>query len=78
RIRQLAIDLPLETIILETDAPDIPPAWLNRGRNAPAELARIATVLAELRRSPVATVSAQTTLNAQAVLSAMSPKALQI
>lgn len=78
RIRTLAATLPLESIVLETDAPDIPPAWLNRGRNAPAQLAKIATVLAELRCSPLAMVSTQTTLNAQTVLSAMSPKALQI
>ncbi len=49
RIRTLATTLPLENIVLETDAPDIPPAWLNRGRNTPAELARIADVLAGLR-----------------------------
>jgi hypothetical protein len=39
RIRELARSLPLESIVLETDAPDIPPAWLNGGRNSPAELA---------------------------------------
>ncbi|OQA33842.1 MAG: putative deoxyribonuclease YjjV [Betaproteobacteria bacterium ADurb.Bin341] len=48
-IRELATSLPLEAIVLETDAPDIPPVWLNRGRNTPAELPRIAAVLAELR-----------------------------
>ncbi len=49
RIRQLAATLPLESIVLETDAPDIPPEWLNHGRNTPAELPRIAQVLADLR-----------------------------
>jgi TatD DNase family protein len=49
RIRGLAAELPLESIVLETDAPDIPPAWLNGGRNAPGELPRIADILAELR-----------------------------
>lgn len=49
RIRALAASLPLENIVLETDAPDMPPEWLNRGRNSPAELPRIACVLAELR-----------------------------
>ena len=28
RIRELAASLPLESIVLETDAPDIPPVWL--------------------------------------------------
>ncbi|MBS1197661.1 MAG: TatD family deoxyribonuclease [Proteobacteria bacterium] len=48
-IRDLAATLPLEAIVLETDAPDIPPVWLDHGRNSPAELPRIAAVLAELR-----------------------------
>lgn len=51
RIRALAASLPLENIVLETDAPDIPPAWA-RGRNTPATVAKYATVLAELRRQP--------------------------
>ena len=38
RIRALAAELPLESIVLETDAPDIPPAWLSGGRNTPGEL----------------------------------------
>ena len=68
RIRQLAATLPLESIVLETDAPDMPPVWLNRGRNAPAELLRIAQVLAELRGLDVANVIAETSQNACQVL----------
>ena len=68
RIRQLAASLPLESIVLETDAPDIPPAWLNRGRNTPAELARIADTLAELRGLSRAEVSVATSANARRVL----------
>ncbi len=68
RIRQLAASLPLESIVLETDAPDIPPAWLNRGRNSPLELPRLAAVLAELRGLPVETVISQTSENARAAL----------
>ena len=49
RIRQLATTLPLASIVLETDAPDIPPAWRAGQRNAPAELAQIARELAQLR-----------------------------
>nr|MCU0789842.1 TatD family hydrolase [Nitratireductor sp.] len=49
RIRRLAAELPLAAIVLETDAPDIPPAWLNGGRNTPGELPEIARVLAGLR-----------------------------
>lgn len=65
RIRELAASLPLESIVLETDAPDIPPAWLNRGRNAPAELARIAQTLAELRRLSVEEIAVATSANAR-------------
>ena len=50
QIRRLACDLPLESIVLETDAPDIAPAWLaETRRNEPAEVRRIAHALAELR-----------------------------
>ena len=59
QIRRLAAELPAETLVLETDAPDIPPQWLYRtaqqraqgqtSRNEPAELPRIARTLAALR-----------------------------
>jgi TatD DNase family protein len=68
RLRELAMTLPLESIVLETDAPDIPPQWLSRGRNEPGELARIADVLAQLRGVRTADVVAATGTNAQAVL----------
>lgn len=68
RIRALAAELPLEAIVIETDAPDIPPAWLGGGRNAPGELPRIATVLAELRQTDVAQIAATTTAAARAIL----------
>ncbi|MBS1131331.1 MAG: TatD-related deoxyribonuclease [Proteobacteria bacterium] len=68
RIRDLAKSLPLESIVLETDAPDIPPAWLNGGRNSPAELARIADVFADLRGISRAEVILATAANARRVL----------
>jgi len=49
RIRRLVAELPAHAHVLETDAPDIPPAWLARGRNSPAELPRIAQAFAQLR-----------------------------
>jgi len=59
QIRRLAAELPGDAIVLETDAPDIPPHWLYRtaerraqglrSRNEPAELPRIAETLAVLR-----------------------------
>lgn len=89
RLRELAAQLPLDSFVLETDAPDIPPSWLYQtreareagvpqGRNEPAEVPRIAQVLAELRGLPVGDVAAATTRNAlQAVprLAALMPLA---
>jgi TatD DNase family protein len=49
QIRRLAADLPLEAIVLETDAPDIAPSWVHPGRNSPEELPAIGRMLAELR-----------------------------
>ena len=74
QLRHLATQLPLEALALETDAPDIPPHWLYRsaaersagaaqGRNAPAELPRIAAVLAALRGTAVEALAQQTTAN---------------
>jgi TatD DNase family protein len=68
RIRALASSLPREAIVLETDAPDIPPIWLAGGRKSPAELARVADVLAELRDVGRAEVERFTTANAVSVL----------
>ena len=68
KLRRLAADLPLESIVLETDSPDIPPVWVGKGRNSPAELPQIARVFAELRGISTAEVSAITTANARAVL----------
>ncbi len=68
RIRGLAAELPLDTIVLETDAPDIPPAWLNGGRNAPGELPRIADVLAELRGVSSSDIAVASAAAARAVM----------
>jgi TatD DNase family protein len=60
QIRRLAVQLPLSALVLETDAPDMPPHWLYRtaaervhigvqARNEPAQLPAIGAVLARLR-----------------------------
>ncbi len=65
QIRRLASRLPLEALVLETDAPDIPPAWLESGsRNEPACVVGVAAVLAELRDTTVRQVKAATGANA--------------
>lgn len=75
QIRRLASALPLDALVMETDSPDIPPHWLYataqqrqagqpQGRNEPAELPRIAQVLAQLRDIDVAALAQATTGNA--------------
>jgi len=73
QIRRLASRLPLDALVLETDAPDIPPAWLSRPgeappRNEPAQLARIGHELARLRGLAYEDVVAATGNNARRVL----------
>jgi TatD DNase family protein len=64
QIRRLATSLPLSSIVLETDTPDIPPSWLTDAPNTPAQLARIAEILGELRQLPVSEIASVTTANA--------------
>jgi TatD DNase family protein len=79
QLRRLATTLPLSSLVLETDAPDIPPQWLYvmasaraqgqaQGRNSPAELPRIASVLAGLRGLSLEDLAQATWRNAQRVL----------
>lgn len=73
QIRRLATQLPMESIVLETDAPDIGPAWLDvksdpTQYNRPAELVGIARVLAELRGLSEHEVHEQTGATAFTVL----------
>lgn len=78
QIRALATTLPAEALVLETDAPDIPPHWLYRtaaeraagrgSRNAPDQLPRIARTLAGLRGWSLEETAALTTANACAAL----------
>jgi len=73
KIRELATKLPLEAIVLETDAPDIPPEWVGRGaRNSPLELPKIAQVLADLKQANVSQVIDITSANAIQVLPKMA------
>lgn len=79
QLRRLATELPLSALVLETDAPDIPPHWLYataeqraagvaQGRNEPSELPRIAQVLADLRGISLDELAAVTTANARSAL----------
>lgn len=74
KLRGLATSLPLDCIVLETDAPDIPPDFLERGLpNEPKYLPRIAQTLAELRGLPLEEVARVTMTSSLAVLPALKP-----
>ena len=64
QIRRLAATLPMEAIVLETDAPDISPAWLHPGRNSPEQLPAIGAALAGLRGVDEQHIAAATKANA--------------
>ena len=82
QIRRVATSVPASALVLETDSPDIPPHWLYRtaaeresqspalpqARNEPAQVARIAESLAQLRGISMAELAALTRANAVAVM----------
>ncbi|KAF1015682.1 MAG: putative metal-dependent hydrolase YjjV [Stenotrophomonas maltophilia] len=65
RLQRLARSMPLEQLLLETDAPDQPDAGIRGQRNEPARLADIAGHIAALRGIEVDALAAATTQNAQ-------------
>ena len=88
QIRRLAAELPESALVLETDAPDIPPHWLYKtaaervdghgsARNEPAELPQIAQSLAELRGWTLAQTAAITSANVRAALPRLDAPASQ-
>jgi TatD DNase family protein len=68
QIRRLAAQLPLDAIVLETDAPDIAPSWVHPGRNSPEQLPAIGQALAELRGVDAGEVRAATCRSALAAI----------
>jgi TatD DNase family protein len=79
RLRALAQNLPLDAIVLETDAPDMPPHWLYtdaaaraagapQARNTPGQLPRIGAAIAGLRGVPANELARATSANAARAL----------
>ncbi|MGS0743433.1 TatD family hydrolase [Glaciimonas sp. GG7] len=64
QIRRLAAGLPPDALVLETDAPDMSPAWLHPQKNAPQQIPLIAEVLANLRGMTMAELAEVTSANA--------------
>lgn len=74
RLRELATTLPQSCIVLETDAPDMPPEFVERGQpNKPEYLLRIAQTLADLRGISLEEIAQATTENALLVLNRLPP-----
>ena len=69
KIRELAKVLPLESIVLETDSPDIAPEWIGtKARNEPAQLLKIAQTLADIKALKLAQIIEVTSKNASLIL----------
>ena len=64
RLRRTVADMPLDHLLLETDAPDQPDAQWRGQRNEPARLRHVLEVVAQLRGQPVAAIAEATTTNA--------------
>ena len=65
RLRRLAATMPIEHLLLETDAPDQPDAGIRGQRNEPARLAVVRDAIASLRGESPDLVAAATTRNAE-------------
>lgn len=68
KIRGLARELPLKSIVLETDAPDMAVANHHGERNSPEYLADVLLALSEVRDQSPEEVARQTTANAERIL----------
>ncbi len=68
RIRSVATRIPLQSLVVETDSPDLPPAAHHGQRNSPEYLPQIVSSLAAIRGESVEQVAEQTTVNARSLL----------
>ena len=65
RLRRLAASMPLEFLLLETDAPDQPDSDIRGQRNEPARMTRVLQTIAQLRGVDTDEVARATTANAE-------------
>lgn len=72
RIRKLAATLPADVLVLETDSPDIRPEWAQNQANEPANLPRIASIIADLRAMSIKDLTQQTARNTRSVFPGLS------
>lgn len=64
KTRAVALDIPLESIVVETDAPYLTPQSRRGQRNEPAYIVETARFIAELRSEPFEVIAESTSANA--------------
>ncbi len=72
-LRGVAAEIPLERLLVETDAPLLSPEGHRGRRNEPARVAVVGAVLAEAQGRPVAEVAAHTARNARTLFRLPEP-----
>jgi len=65
KLRKLVAELPLECLVLETDAPDQPDSRHQGQRNVPANLVDIAQVIADIKHMDIVELARASTANAR-------------
>jgi TatD DNase family protein len=66
-LRTIVKNIPLTHLVLETDAPFLPPQYMRGKQNTPDQIAFIAQFIADLRDVPFEDIARATTNNAQAI-----------
>jgi TatD DNase family protein len=72
-LREIARALPLDRLLVETDAPLLAPEGFRGRRNEPARVAEVGRVLAQVRGEPIEEVAAATSRNARRLFRIAEP-----
>lgn len=59
KLHRIAVNIPIEKMVIETDSPDLPPRYLNQSRNEPAFLVEVAKALSNLRKMSLTDITGQ-------------------
>jgi TatD DNase family protein len=71
-LREILKNIPLDRILLETDAPYLVPRGVKNRRNEPANIPLIARALAALHERPIDEIARRTTANAERVFGSLT------
>ncbi|MGO9672664.1 MAG: TatD family hydrolase [Methylocella sp.] len=77
-LREIARIVPMDRLLVETDAPFLAPVPHRGKRNEPAFVAATAAVLAEVKGVSAATIAARTSANALNLFNKMPPAAAEV